>query len=235
MRKLTLALGLAVALAGSFAGSASAAYYWTAPQLVSIPSDGGAMTFSKWNPALYPADAVLVAAEWDASVTLVATSTLKNKTASTKTIANNAQWQATGNVDIVDETTTLATASLSQTFIGTGSPPITTTFTAGQTKTGSFSKSDHAITVLQTPVDDLARFTGSGTFDVNANLWGSITTPLPTSTWEASAGDVYIDDGGQLSLRYQYESQGVPEPATIALVGLGCLGLIRRRKAKKQA
>lgn len=224
MRKLTLALGLAVALCGVLAGArpASATVLYQI-QTLTIPAGGGTLTFNQFslNPSW------LLTATWDTHVTLGGTSQLTNNTGGTKTVTTS-QWRANGDVTVMDADTldTLASASVSQSFW-----PTNVSFTNGQVRTGSVNQSADGQNIYTNGVDDVTRFIGAGTLDVDVTAVA--TKIVPTLTGWSDVTD--LGAGGTVKLTYQYDDGVVPEPSTIALLGLGCLGLIRRKRAKKQA
>lgn len=70
---------------------------------------------------------------------------------------------------------------------------------------------------------DLAVFTGLGT--LNYNVVGDSTFSLSSNTGNLAALAT-ATAGGTITVTYEY----VPEPATVGLVGMGALALIRRRR-----
>jgi len=72
----------------------------------------------------------------------------------------------------------------------------------------------------------LTLFTGTGTFDVR--LSSSVSTYISTTGGYGPSTTTAGDTNGTITVAYEYTP--VPEPATIALLGLGSIVLRRKRK-----
>lgn len=86
--------------------------------------------------------------------------------------------------------------------------------------------------VSQTYIDDaLAAFIGTGNISTDVIIKGSGAFYVEGISASASGFD--LKGAANVSVTYEYTYSDVPEPTSLALLGLGCMALLARRRFKK--
>lgn len=98
----------------------------------------------------------------------------------------------------------------------------------GSKITGLSDKGSFSLTSTNASV--LTEFTGPGLISLDLNAYGSHTT---TATGGNNKVDYTTTGAANGFVIYNYAPQAVPEPASMAALGLGILGLVRRRSVKR--
>lgn len=125
----------------------------------------------------------------------------------------------TGN-GVLTATTTQSNLSGLPNFVFTGSAPVTG---SASSFTGSFLGSTNSISLQGAGF----ALSGGGTTSFAGTWTGTVSPALGIKNTGTYSGS--YDNLGKFSIAVV--GQPVPEPASMAILGLGALGLIRRRKA----
>jgi hypothetical protein len=143
------------------------------------------------------------------------------------TIANNAASETSGSVDINIELS-VSGADFDVPVMNMAFPTYYFTVPAGQSlnSADSLSQSDSSSSIFTAP-GILSEFTGTGTIVLDA-------ATLTGTSVSYTGGNIDFNQitscGLTGTVTYNYEKEILPEPATICLLGLGTLSLIRRKR-----
>lgn len=146
------------------------------------------------------------------------------------TITNNAASETSGRIDINIELS-VSGAHFNVPVMNMAIPAYYFTFPAGQSlNSGSLSQSASSSNIFTAP-GILSEFTGTETIILNA-------ATLTETSASYTGGNIDFNQITSCGLTgtviYNYQHELVPEPATMSLLGMGVLSLIRRKNNNKQ-
>ena len=218
MKKHTYAAALAMLLAATTDSQALTLTYATSTPISSTTTDWvSSLAFQQFDSSIY---GVLLSVELQLSSTFNSVLTITNSAASASNGTSKTEVQLTVQ-DVGGNLIAPTLDLLGPTFPYSLAPGASVT-------SGTLTKSGTSDNTYAS-VDVLNEFTGAGTFTLPASTF---TQTLLANTGGNSAASQVTDASLTGTVTYTY---AVPEPTSAALLGLGTLGLVARRRRSAQA